>query len=152
MGKSAQELINLLSYLNVPSNGVTDKGVLAARIVAARLHAIAGTGGIGAGAMAAKEKKSKEALKKRAEKVRREELRLQERSVEELHDLLLFLGATDVDPTIEDKKKLVEMIVGQKKIAHMAGQHAVALHSWKIRSSGVEGSSRQSRAISLTDR
>ena len=73
------------------------------------------------------------------------------RSVEELHALLVFLGIEDVDEELEDKKKLVELIMSEKKLSKTTQNHAAALSAWQVRSSGMEVGGR-GLAISVTER
>ena len=57
------------------------------------------------------------------------------RSVDELKALLVYLEA-EFDESIDDKEKLVRLVVNQKNAVGMAKRHAKTLLRWRERSRG----------------
>ena len=73
--------------------------------------------------------------KELAERMDKDRQKLMLRSVDELKALLVYLEA-EFDESIDDKEKLVRLVVNQKNAVGMAKRHAKTLLRWRERSRG----------------
>ena len=78
---------------------------------------------------------SKKMKKELAERMDKDRQKLMLRSVDELKALLVYLEA-EFDESIDDKEKLVRLVVNQKNAVGMAKRHAKTLLRWRERSRG----------------
>jgi len=67
------------------------------------------------------------------QKIKKEEARLMHRSVEELRQLLDYMEV-DLADDLDDKERLVKLIINQKNLPAMTNALAPKLHAWRQRS------------------
>ena len=123
--KPLKQLKNLLAYMevSVDPRRADDKDFLVQTVVDHRQ------------ALRSAKAFSKKMKKELAERMDKDRQKLMLRSVDELKALLVYLEA-EFDESIDDKEKLVRLVVNQKNAVGMAKRHAKTLLRWRERSRG----------------
>ena len=123
--KPLKQLKNLLAYMevSVDPRRADDKDFLVQTVVDHRQ------------ALRSAKAFSKKMKKELAERMDKDRQKLLLRSVDELKALLVYLEA-EFDESIDDKEKLVRLVVNQKNAVGMAKRHAKTLLRWRERSRG----------------
>ena len=123
--KPLKQLKNLLAYMEVAVDPrrADDKDFLVQTVVDHRQ------------ALRSAKAFSKKMKKELAERMDKDRQKLMLRSVDELKALLVYLEA-EFDESIDDKEKLVRLVVNQKNAVGMAKRHAKTLLRWRERSRG----------------
>ena len=128
--KTPEQLQQLLDYMGKgamhANRSVKDKGLLVQCVVSAREASKAGSS-------AAKSGGADGGAKQLRDQMSHEEAQLGKRTVEELKALLEFMEV-DFDDRLEDKHKLISLVVRQKNLQAVAQSVAPGLLKWKAKS------------------
>ena len=138
--KPLKQLKNLLAYMevSVDPRRADDKDFLVQTVVDHRQ------------ALRSAKAFSKKMKKELAERMDKDRQKLLLRSVDELKALLVYLEA-EFDESIDDKEKLVRLVVNQKNAVGMAKRHAKTLLRWRERSRGESAQAGELPAVRESD-
>ena len=125
--KTPDVLRQQLEYMGAPADrAVKDVAGLAKLIIEARKAGAAGPGTPRNG------EENGDRNSKLAAQIKTEEEQLMKRSVEELQALLEYMEV-DFDPDLEDKPKLVQLVIGAKNLSRVVKAQEPGLRKWRER-------------------